>query len=63
MGNNPHIYLDSLSVNDFEIFQKIGTVINFKKNEEIFIQNDISTHIIIVMEGFVKLSKMTNSYL
>jgi len=61
MGKNPRIDLDSLSVNDFERIQKIGTVINFKKGEEVFIENDISTHIIIVVEGFVKLSKMNNN--
>ena len=61
MSINHILNARAFEVDDFKAFQHIGRVISFKKGEKIFSQNEPSTNIIIVMQGFVQLSKMINS--
>lgn len=61
MSINPLLNTRAFEVNEFKAFQNISRLITFKKGEKIFRQNEPSTHIIIVIQGFVQLSKMINS--
>jgi CRP-like cAMP-binding protein len=61
MSDNPIFNKSVFYKSDLKIFENIGKVIAFKKGEKIFSENEPSTHIIIVLQGFVKLLKMTNS--
>ncbi len=61
MSIPPFLHSESLTINDLKLFQDIGSIKTFQKGEKIFSQNEPSTQIVIVMQGFVKLSKMTDS--
>jgi CRP-like cAMP-binding protein len=61
MSIPPFLHSEGLDINDLKTLQDIGKIIIFKKGEKIFTQNEPSTHIVIVMQGFVKLFKMTKN--
>ena len=61
MSDNPIFNNTAGYKSDLEVFENIGKVVAFKKGETLFLEKTASSHIVIVLEGCVKLSKAVNN--
>ena len=60
MSENPRLTLSSRYIEDIKLLNNIGIVKRFKKGEILFKEHKKMTHIMIVIEGIVELSKKNN---
>ena len=60
MCSNPIINVSSLFSNNLSIFNEVSNLISFEKSEKLFTQNHSANTIVLILDGFVKLSQVEN---